>query len=60
MRWSLVSGRFLQRSAAGDLTTGNSVPGGSYGIGSKDRIKVMKLLWDAIGTEFACGAMATS
>jgi 4-hydroxyphenylacetate 3-monooxygenase len=26
---------------------------GSYGIGYKERIKVMKLLWDAIGTEFA-------
>jgi 4-hydroxyphenylacetate 3-monooxygenase len=25
---------------------------GSYGIGYKERIKVMKLLWDAIGTEF--------
>jgi 4-hydroxyphenylacetate 3-monooxygenase len=25
---------------------------GSYGIDYKDRIKVMKLLWDAIGTEF--------
>src|SRR6202048_2738065 len=25
---------------------------GSHGIGYKDRIKVMKLLWDAIGTEF--------
>ena len=25
---------------------------GSYGIEYKDRIKVMKLLWDAIGTEF--------
>src|SRR5437764_6288219 len=25
---------------------------GSYGIGYKDRIKIMKLLWDAIGTEF--------
>jgi 4-hydroxyphenylacetate 3-monooxygenase len=26
---------------------------GSHGIGYKERIKVMKLLWDAIGTEFA-------
>ena len=26
---------------------------GSYGIGYKERIKLMKLLWDAIGTEFA-------
>ena len=25
---------------------------GSYGIDYKERIKVMKLLWDAIGTEF--------
>ena len=25
---------------------------GSHGIGYKERIKVMKLLWDAIGTEF--------
>jgi 4-hydroxyphenylacetate 3-monooxygenase len=25
---------------------------GSYGIGYKERIKVLKLLWDAIGTEF--------
>jgi 4-hydroxyphenylacetate 3-monooxygenase len=25
---------------------------GSYGIGYRERIKVMKLLWDAIGTEF--------
>ena len=25
---------------------------GSYGIGHKERIKVMKLLWDAIGSEF--------
>jgi len=25
---------------------------GSYGIGYKERIKIMKLLWDAIGTEF--------
>jgi 4-hydroxyphenylacetate 3-monooxygenase len=25
---------------------------GSYGIGYKERIKVMKLLWDAVGTEF--------
>jgi 4-hydroxyphenylacetate 3-monooxygenase len=25
---------------------------GSYGIGYKERIKVMKLLWDSIGTEF--------
>ena len=25
---------------------------GSYGIGYEERIKVMKLLWDAIGTEF--------
>jgi 4-hydroxyphenylacetate 3-monooxygenase len=25
---------------------------GSYGVGYKERIKVMKLLWDAIGTEF--------
>src|SRR5689334_23613998 len=25
---------------------------GSYGIEYKDRIKIMKLLWDAIGTEF--------
>jgi 4-hydroxyphenylacetate 3-monooxygenase len=25
---------------------------GSYGIGYKERIKVMKLMWDAIGTEF--------
>jgi 4-hydroxyphenylacetate 3-monooxygenase len=25
---------------------------GSYGLDYKDRIKVMKLLWDAIGTEF--------
>ena len=25
---------------------------GSYGIGYKERIKVMKLLWDAIGSEF--------
>jgi 4-hydroxyphenylacetate 3-monooxygenase len=25
---------------------------GSHGIGHKERIKVMKLLWDAIGTEF--------
>jgi len=25
---------------------------GSYGIDYKQRIKVMKLLWDAIGTEF--------
>ena len=25
---------------------------GSYGIGYKERIKVMKLLWDAMGTEF--------
>jgi 4-hydroxyphenylacetate 3-monooxygenase len=26
---------------------------GSYGIGYKERIKLMKLLWDATGTEFA-------
>jgi 4-hydroxyphenylacetate 3-monooxygenase len=26
---------------------------GSYGIGHKERIKIMKLLWDAIGSEFA-------
>ncbi len=26
---------------------------GSNGIGHKERIKIMKLLWDAIGTEFA-------
>jgi 4-hydroxyphenylacetate 3-monooxygenase len=26
---------------------------GSNGIGYKERIKVMKLLWDAVGTEFA-------
>lgn len=25
---------------------------GSYGIGYKERIKIMKLLWDAIGSEF--------
>ncbi len=25
---------------------------GSYGIGYKERIKIMKLLWDAVGTEF--------
>src|SRR5258708_24758803 len=25
---------------------------GSHGIGYKERVKVMKLLWDAIGTEF--------
>src|SRR3954466_3433790 len=25
---------------------------GSYGIGYKERIKIVKLLWDAIGTEF--------
>jgi 4-hydroxyphenylacetate 3-monooxygenase len=25
---------------------------GSHGIGYKERIKIMKLLWDAIGTEF--------
>jgi 4-hydroxyphenylacetate 3-monooxygenase len=25
---------------------------GSYGIDYKERIKIMKLLWDAIGTEF--------
>jgi 4-hydroxyphenylacetate 3-monooxygenase len=25
---------------------------GSYGIGYKERIKILKLLWDAIGTEF--------
>jgi 4-hydroxyphenylacetate 3-monooxygenase len=25
---------------------------GSYGVGYKERIKVLKLLWDAIGTEF--------
>ena len=25
---------------------------GSNGIGYKERIKIMKLLWDAIGTEF--------
>ena len=25
---------------------------GSHGIGHKERIKIMKLLWDAIGTEF--------
>ena len=25
---------------------------GSYGIGYEERIKVMKLLWDAVGTEF--------
>jgi 4-hydroxyphenylacetate 3-monooxygenase len=25
---------------------------GSHGIGYKERIKVMKLLWDAVGTEF--------
>ena len=25
---------------------------GSYGIGYEERIKIMKLLWDAIGTEF--------
>ena len=25
---------------------------GSYGIDFKERIKIMKLLWDAIGTEF--------
>ena len=26
---------------------------GSHGIGHEERIKVMKLLWDAVGTEFA-------
>jgi 4-hydroxyphenylacetate 3-monooxygenase len=26
---------------------------GSYGIGHRERIKIMKLLWDAVGTEFA-------
>ncbi len=25
---------------------------GSYGIGYEERIKIMKLLWDAVGTEF--------
>ena len=25
---------------------------GSYGIGYRERIKIMKLLWDAVGTEF--------
>ena len=25
---------------------------GSHGIGYRERIKIMKLLWDAIGTEF--------
>ena len=25
---------------------------GSHGIGYKERIKIMKLLWDAVGTEF--------
>src|SRR5260370_35560576 len=25
---------------------------GSHGIGYRERIKVMKLLWDAVGTEF--------
>jgi 4-hydroxyphenylacetate 3-monooxygenase len=26
---------------------------GSHGIGHRERIKIMKLLWDAVGTEFA-------
>ena len=26
---------------------------GSHGIGTCERIKIMKLLWDAVGTEFA-------
>jgi len=26
---------------------------GSHGIGHIERIKIMKLLWDAVGTEFA-------
>jgi 4-hydroxyphenylacetate 3-monooxygenase len=25
---------------------------GSYGIGAEERVKIMKLLWDAVGTEF--------
>jgi 4-hydroxyphenylacetate 3-monooxygenase len=27
---------------------------GSYGIDHKERIKILKLLWDAVGTEFGC------
>jgi 4-hydroxyphenylacetate 3-monooxygenase len=27
---------------------------GSHGIGHKERIKILKLLWDAFGTEFGC------
>jgi 4-hydroxyphenylacetate 3-monooxygenase len=25
---------------------------GSHGIGAEERVKIMKLLWDAVGTEF--------
>jgi aromatic ring hydroxylase len=38
----------MQRNAR----RGDHLVRGSHGIDFKERIKIMKLLWDAIGTEF--------
>ena len=47
---SAVVGEGLQES--GDRALPDAYVRGSHGIDYKERIKIMKLLWDAIGTEF--------
>lgn len=56
---TIGSGLIYLPSSSKDLTNPDIAPAlatyvrGSHGIGHEERIKIMKLLWDAVGTEFA-------
>lgn len=55
----IASGLIYLPSSAADLDNAHVAPllaryvRGSDGVGHRDRIKIMKLLWDAVGSEFA-------
>lgn len=56
---TVASGLIYLPSSAADLEHPETAPlleryvRGSHGVGHRERIKVLKLLWDAVGSEFA-------